>query len=151
MTAKKSATAVEDIGEPAKAVSWEEDNKVGDSDLEQMVNEVVLLVRGLNAKVDREKMLSVIDLAERGVHHGREFRQLFIQANPLTITIRLVETVKSSYGGGTQNKTLSGFQVPVYEMKSYERLYRRFFGFTPESNLKLGEQLVDGLKQTVGS
>jgi hypothetical protein len=161
-TAKKAE--VDQIGDPAseelvetkapeEPVQGEEEVKtqerpVGPQTVEELVNDLILTVRGMGAKVDRSRMLAVVDLASRYVAAGQEFRQLFVQATDLAVTISLVETLKSNYGGSASPKTLASFQVPSTKTECYDRINQRFFGFKPEKNLKDGEYLLTLLKTT---
>lgn len=162
MAAAKKTSTKDEIGDPEvneveesrhdhePPEGWGGDEPVeGNTTIEKRVNEVILLMRGLSAKVDRQRLLSVCDLADRGVHHGREYRQLFVQADPMAMTVRLVQTVKSAHGGSTKSETVAGFVVPVTEVNAYHRLHRRFFGYNEETNSLNGERLVDSLRQTV--
>jgi|TARA_R110000851_G_scaffold51968_1_gene123043 hypothetical protein len=117
--------------------------------IEELVDQVIMGVRGYGAKFNNDKTLSVVDLASKGAQQGVTYRQLHVQADQGYISIALRETFKSTHGGQEQTKTLSKVSVPVYETKAYSKLQSRFFGYSTTKNVNEGVALLDILRKTV--
>ena len=129
-----------------KETTWAADASVT---VDTIVDSILKEIAGFTVKINKEQGLSVVDLKHRQEAQGVKFRQIFVTRTGGSLTVALVETFKSTFGGTEAKRTLNTFTVSVSNLEAFTKLENRFFNYNNERNLEEAKFFLTELETTL--
>ncbi len=129
-----------------KETTWAADASVT---VDTIVDSILKEISGFTVKINKEQGLSVVDLKHRQEAQGVKFRQIFVTRTGGSLTVALVETFKSTFGGTEAKRTLNTFTVSVSNIEAFTKLENRFFNYNNERNLEEAKFFLTELETTL--
>lgn len=129
-----------------KETTWAADASVT---VDTIVDSILKEISGFTVKINKEQGLSVVDLKHRQEAQGVKFRQIFVTRTGGSLTVALVETFKSTFGGTEAKRTLNTFTVSVSNLEAFTKLENRFFNYNNERNLEEAKFFLTELETTL--